>query len=83
MRSGSMSGFETRFGADEDVEQIRAAFYGFVEAHAADVDGDAHIATEIDTQGPRLLVRLWSAEAMDAFLRGLAAGRPDRWRRDA
>jgi hypothetical protein len=78
-----MSGFETRFEADDDVEQIRAAFYGFVQRHAADVDGDAHIATEIDTQGTRLLVRLWSAEAMDAFLRGLAANRPDRRRRDA
>jgi hypothetical protein len=72
-----MSGFETRFGAEDDVERIRAAFYGFVQRHAADVDGDAHIRTEIDTQGPRLLVRLWSAEAMDAFLRGLAE-RPGR-----
>ena len=83
MRSGSMSGFETRFGADDDVEQIRSAFYGFVERHAADVDGDAHIATEIDSEGPRLLVRLWSAEAMDAFLRGLADRRTRRRRRDA
>ena len=78
-----MSGFETRFGADDDVERIRAAFYGFVQRHAADVDGDAHISTEIDTRGPTLLVRLWSAEAMDAFLRGLVADRPDRRRRDA
>jgi hypothetical protein len=74
-----MSGFETRFRAEDDADRIRAAFYGFVGAHEADVDGDAHISTEIDTQGPKLRVRLWSAEAMDAFLHSLyAAGRPDR-----
>ncbi|MBX3486149.1 hypothetical protein [Phenylobacterium sp.] len=72
-----MSGIETRFGAEEDAERIRAAFYGFVGAHdGADVDGDARISTEIDIRGPRLSVRLWSAEAMDAFLRDL--GRPSR-----
>ena len=76
-----MSGFETRFGAEDDADQIRAAFYGFVGEHAADADGPAHIRTEIDTRGPRLLVRLWSAEAMDAFLNGLSAfDRPDRRR---
>jgi hypothetical protein len=74
-----MSGFETRFRAEDDADQIRAAFYGFVGAHAADADGDARISTEIDIQGPTLRVRLWSAEAMDAFLRGLyATERPDR-----
>ncbi len=74
-----MSGFETRFRAEDDADQIRAAFYGSVGAHQADVDGDAHISTEIDTHGPKLRVRLWSAEAMDAFLRGLnATGRQDR-----
>lgn len=69
-----MSGFETRFAADDDAEQIRAAFYGFVEQHADCVDGDAHIATEIDTRGQRLLVRLWSAEALDAFVAKVSAG---------
>lgn len=69
-----MSGFETRFEVDDDVERIRAAFYGFVQKHAADVDGDAHICTEFDSDRPRLLVRLWSAEAMSAFLGGLSAG---------
>lgn len=76
-----MSGFETRFRAEDDAEEIRAAFYGFVEAHAddADLDGDARICTEIDTHGPKLRVRLWSAEAMEAFLRSLhAVERPDR-----
>jgi hypothetical protein len=74
-----MSGFETRFQAEDDADRIRAAFYGFVGAHAAEVDGDAHISTEIDTHGPKLRVRLWSAEAMDAFLRDLHTfGRPDR-----
>ena len=73
-----MSGFETRFRAEDDADQIRAAFYGFVGRHEAHVDGPAHIRTEIDLQGPKLCVRLWSAEAMDAFLAGLAAfGRPD------
>ena len=66
-----MSGFETRFRADDGAEHIRAAFYGFVGAHAAAVDGDAHIRTEIDGAGQQILVRLWSAEAMDAFVRGL------------
>ena len=74
--AGKMSGIETRFGAEDDAEHIRAAFYGFVGAHGADVDGDAHISTEIDTRGSSLRVRLWSAEAMDAFLRDL--GRPNR-----
>lgn len=73
-----MSGFETRFGAEDDAERIRAAFYGFVGAHAADVDGPAHISTEIDGRGSRLRVCLWSAEALDAFLRGLDAGRTGR-----
>ena len=65
-----MSEFETRFGTGDDAEQIRAAFYGFVQQHAddADVDGDARISTEIDTDGSKLRVRLWSAAAMDAFL---------------
>ena len=71
-----MSGIETRFGAEEDADRIRAAFYGFVSAHEGDVDGDARISTEIGARGPRVSVRLWSAEAMDAFLRGL--GKPDR-----
>jgi len=74
-----MSGFETRFRAEDDADQIRAAFYGFVGTHGADVDGDARISTEIDNHGPKLRVRLWSAEAMDAFLRALYAGdRSDR-----
>ena len=76
-----MSGFETRFGTEDDAEEIRAAFYGFVEAHAddADLDGDARICTEIDAHGPKLRVRLWSAEAMEGFLRSLhAVERPDR-----
>ena len=71
-----MSGIETRFAAEDDAEQIRAAFYGFVGQHADVVDGPANIRTEIDGRGSRLLVRLWSADAMDAFLRGL--DRPDR-----
>ena len=74
-----MSGFETRFGADDGAEHIRAAFYGFVGAHAAAVDGDAQIRTEIDGNGQQILVRLWSAEAMEAFVRGLAT--PGRRRR--
>jgi hypothetical protein len=73
-----MSGFETRFGAEDDAERIRAAFYGFVGAHAADVDGPANISTEIDGRGSRLRVCLWSAEALAAFLHGLEAGRPNR-----
>lgn len=65
-----MSKFETRFGTDDDAERIRAAFYGFVQQHAddADLDGDACISTEINRFGSILSVRLWSAEAMDAFL---------------
>lgn len=70
-----MSKFETRFGTEDDADQIRAAFYGFVRQHADDqaVDGDAHISTEFDGQGSKLRVRLWSSEAMDAFLNGLSA----------
>lgn len=75
-----MSGIETRFGAEHDAEQIRAAFYGFVQQHEAGVDGDAHISTEFDPRGSRLRVRLWSAEAMDSFLSGLDFIRPDRRR---
>lgn len=65
-----MSEFETRFGTDDDAEQIRAAFYGFIQQYAddADFDGDAHISTEIDNGDSKLRVRLWNAEAMDAFL---------------
>lgn len=73
-----MSGIETRFAAEDDADQIRSAFYGFVGQHADAIDGPAQIRTEIDGRGSQLLVRLWSAEAMDAFLRGL--DRPDRWR---
>ena len=73
-----MSGFETRFAAEDNAYEIRAAFYGFVGQHADDVDGPANIRTEFDGQGQRLLVRLWSAEAMSAFLSGL--DRPDRRR---
>lgn len=79
-----MSGFETRFGADHDADRIRAAFYGFVGAHAASVDGDAHIRTEIDNHGAHVLVRLWSADAMAAFLSELPAfSRRERRRSDA
>ena len=67
-----MSGFETRFAAGDDAERIQTAFYGFVSAHAAEVDGDASLRTEIGNAGRELRIRLWSAEAMDAFLRGLA-----------
>ena len=74
-----MSGFETRFTAGDDAERIRSAFYGFVGAHGTDIDGDACLRTEIGAAGQQLLVRLWSAEAMDDFLRGLGA-RPNRRR---
>lgn len=67
-----MSGFETRFRADDGAELIRTAFYGFVGAHAEGIDGDAHIRTEIDGTGQRILVRLWSAEALAAFLASLS-----------
>ena len=76
-----MSGIETRFAADDGAEGIRTAFYGFVGAHAAGIDGDACLSTEIGAAGSQILVRLWSAEAMDAFLSGLpAAARPNRRR---
>lgn len=67
-QSGSMSGFETRFGADEDAERIRTAFYGFVERHGAETEGPAQFRTEISDGGTLLMVRLWSEEAMDAFV---------------
>ena len=77
-----MSGFETRFAADDDAERIKTAFYGFLGAYGAEADGEACFRTEIGDAGQQLLVRLWSAEAMDAFLRGLpAAARPSRRRR--
>jgi hypothetical protein len=76
---GAMCGIETRFGVEDDAERIRSAFYGFVEANADCVDGDARLRTEIDGHGQQLCVRLWSVEAMDAFLAGLAA-KPDRRR---
>lgn len=72
-----MSGFETRFSAGDDADRIRSAFYGFVGAHADSVDGDASLRTEIGAAGQELLIRLWSAEAMDTFLSGLS-GRPNR-----
>lgn len=78
-----MSGIETRFAADDDADQIRAAFYGFVERHADDagLEGGARISTEIGAQGPKLRVRLWSVEAMDSFLSGLSGAlSPDRRR---
>ena len=73
-----MSGIETRFGAEDDAERIRAAFYGFVGRHADDACGDARISTEIDGRGARLTVRLWSEAAMRAFLSSLADDRRDR-----
>jgi hypothetical protein len=71
-----MSDFETRFAAGDDADRIRSAFYGFIERHAPEIDGPAHIRTEIGSQGAQLTVRLWSAEAMDAFLRMLRRRRP-------
>ncbi|TAL37336.1 MAG: hypothetical protein EPN98_03365 [Phenylobacterium sp.] len=73
-----MSGFETRFAAEDDADKIRAAFYGFVSRHADVADGPANLSTEFDGQGSRLMVRLWSAEALSAFLSGL--DKPDRRR---
>lgn len=67
-----MSGFETRFDATADLDRIRATFYGFLHDHAADADGDAHILTEVDGHERRLLVRLWSPQALAAFLQRLA-----------
>ena len=77
---GVMSKFETRFAADEDPDRIHAAFYGFIERHVdnADAEGDAQIRTEIDHDGPRLCVRLWSAGAMDAFLAELSGADPSQ-----
>jgi hypothetical protein len=68
-----MSGIETRFAADDDADGIRAVFYGFVGRHGDEIDGPAQIRTEIDDRGARLLVRLWSPEAMEAFLRQMKA----------
>ena len=69
-----MSGFETRFAAEEDADRICTVFYGFLERHGRDVEGPAHIITEFDGNARQLLVRLWSAEAMSAFLK--AVGTP-------
>lgn len=71
-----MSGIETRFAAEDDAERIRTAFYGFVGQYADIADGPANLRTEFDGRGSRLTVRLWSADAMAAFLRGL--DKPDR-----
>ncbi|ODT85731.1 hypothetical protein [Phenylobacterium sp. SCN 70-31] len=75
-----MSGIETRFGIEDDADRIRRAFYGFVGANAADADGPAQFRTEFSERGPQVLVRLWSAEAMEAFLQQVPGGRPDRRR---
>ncbi len=75
-----MSGIETRFGSEHDAERIRAAFYGFVEKHAQNTDGIAQLSTEFEPGGSRLRVRLWSDEAMDAFLSGLGVIQPERRR---
>jgi hypothetical protein len=75
-----MSGIETRCGADDDAERIRSAFYGFVQAHGADVCGSAHLRTEIAAQGQQRLMPLRRVEAMDPFLHGLSTGRPERRR---
>ena len=74
-----MCGFETRFRADEDADRIMSTFYAFVEQHGRDVDGDAHLRRDFNGLEANVLVRLWSAEAMDAFLGELAA--PVRRRR--
>lgn len=71
-----MSGIETRFGSEHDADQIRAAFYGFVEKHEAVADVVAHLSTDYDPGGSQLRVRLWSAQAMDDFLAGLGGIRP-------
>ena len=68
-----MSGFETRFAADEDGERIRSLFYGFLDRHGRDVEGPAQLSTEFDGHACQILVRLWSAEAMNAFLRDVRA----------
>lgn len=70
-RSGNMSVFETQFCPSDDAERIRSAFYGFLSRHAAAADGDARLRTEMNGSACSLKVRLWSAEAMDAFLRDL------------
>ena len=68
-----MCGFETRFRADEDADRIMSTFYAFVEKHGQGVDGDAHLLRDFDGLEANLLVHLWSAEAMDAFLGALAS----------
>lgn len=68
-----MCGFETRFRADEDADRIMSTFYAFVEQYGQGVDGDAHLRQDFNGREANLLVRLWSAEAMDAFLGALAA----------
>jgi hypothetical protein len=79
-----MSGFETRFGVEADADRVRDAFYRFLQLHSgAAVDGDAHIRTGFDGHGRTLLVRLWSAEAMEAFLGRLGFEKPGLRRRNA
>jgi hypothetical protein len=67
-----MSGFETRFAAGEDAERIRSAFYGFLARHEDLIEGPAHLRTEIAGDGHALTVRLWSAEALAAFMGEIA-----------
>lgn len=69
-----MSVFETQFSPGDDAERIVSAFYGFLSRHGADADGDARVRTEMNGSACSLKVRLWSAEAMDAFLRDLYSG---------
>lgn len=76
-----MSGFETQFSPGDDLERVRATFYGFLNRHAAEADGDARLGTVMNGSACSLKVRLWSAEAMDAFLRDLYSNAgPDRRR---
>lgn len=69
----AMCGFETRIRTDNDADRIASAFYAFVERHGDGVDGDAHLRTEIDGTGPHVLVRLWSAKALEDFQNALAS----------
>ena len=68
-----MCGFETRFRADEDADRIMSTFYAFVEKYGHGVEGDAHLRKDFNGSEANVLVRLWSAEAMDEFLGALAA----------
>jgi len=75
--------YETTLISDREAQRVAAAFYRFLEMHLAMPVEEASMKIQPTGAGQRVVIRMWSDDALDAFARhvdgfSLAPRKPER-----